>query len=201
MGKQRRAPAASWEWNPLFWTFSPVLTSSPGWPELPTTVWFCFPTLSLLIALSLACLFHEAVSREGQTMLSCLMLSVMPTSRDGVAPRAPGSDLVCFIPAVGFQQAAPQEANLEALSSGSGESERDFKGPLGACSVYSFISLSTYTKVMSLSSAQRGMSPCWGLRSSQSCGGDRAGDRCPQSTGVKVGSEGKQKLEEPRVRL
>ena len=32
-------------------------------------------------------------------------------------------------------------------------------------------------------------------------GEDRAGDRCPQSTGVKVGSEGRQKLEEPRVRL
>ena len=32
-------------------------------------------------------------------------------------------------------------------------------------------------------------------------GEDRAGDRCPQSTEVKVGSEGRQKLEEPRVRL
>ena len=90
--------------------------------------------------------------------------------RAGVAPQAPGSDPVCFIPAVGFQQAAPQEANLEALSSGSGEMERDFKGPLGACSIYSFLSLSTYTKVMSLSSAQRDMSSCWGLRTSQSLG-------------------------------
>lgn len=76
-------------------------------------------------------------------MLSCLMLSVVPTSRGGVTPRAPGSDPVSFIPAVGFQQAALQEANLEALSSGSGESERDFKGPLGACSIYFFLSLST----------------------------------------------------------
>ena len=64
-------------------------------------------------------------------MLSCLMLSVVPTSRGGVTPQAPGSDPVCFIPAVDFQQAAPQEANLEALSSGFGDSERDFKGPLG----------------------------------------------------------------------
>ena len=159
MGKQRSASAASWEWKPLFWTFSPALTPSLGWPELPTTVWFYFPTLSLLIALSLACLFHEAASREGLMMLSCLMLLVVPTSRGGVTPQAPGSDPVCFIPAVDFQQAAPQEANLEALSSGSGDSERDFKGPLGACSVYFFLSLSTYTKVMSLSSPREAWAP------------------------------------------
>lgn len=168
MGKQRRAPAASWEWNPLFWTFSPVLTPSPGWPELPTTVWFCFPTLSLLIALSLACLFHEAVSREGQTMLSCLMLSVMPTSRMeshlGLL-----EVILCVYPCCGLPAGCSQEANLEALSSGSGESERTSRGSWELV-VSTPSSHYPHTQRSWVSPLPRGMSPCWGLRSSQSWG-------------------------------